>query len=169
MHVVKEFIAKLYSKIIKVPTGTDLQHVMEANRKLGFWGDVGSLDCTHCKWSRCPHEQWGIVFSGDHMILSSSWILGLSDNRYKSHDRDKLDWSTMENVGKVHSSTLTEIHWNTHHPEPLGIAPAITTFSAYTFKGVGNCLSQNISDRFTEREELRNIAMGGYYKRETSW
>lgn len=48
----------LYPLFVQIPEpGSDLyEEVTSAYTALGFPGCVGSLDCTHIKWSRCPSE-----------------------------------------------------------------------------------------------------------------
>jgi hypothetical protein len=44
----------LFDEYVKVPEGDDLEKVIEVYRKLGFPGALGSMDCTHVKWDKCP-------------------------------------------------------------------------------------------------------------------
>jgi len=38
------------------PTLEELHHIMETYRKLGFPGAIGSVDCTHVDWNKCPYS-----------------------------------------------------------------------------------------------------------------
>jgi hypothetical protein len=37
-----------------MPVGDELKKVMEVYKLLGFNGAIGSMDCTHVKWNKCP-------------------------------------------------------------------------------------------------------------------
>ena len=50
----ERFVQEYYHDFVKRPEGDDLQSVMEIYEKLGFPGCVGSIDCTHIRWDRCP-------------------------------------------------------------------------------------------------------------------
>ena len=59
--IFKEFV-KNYSRIfydayVNMPTGSDLVETMETYRRLGFPGCIGSIDCTHVKWSACGKDK----------------------------------------------------------------------------------------------------------------
>mmetsp|Transcript_31718 Transcript_31718/g.43515 ORF Transcript_31718/g.43515 Transcript_31718/m.43515 type:complete len:434 (-) Transcript_31718:776-2077(-) len=49
-------VEKLYSKYVYVPQGSELDAVEAVYRKMGFPGCVGSMDCTHVFWDKCPNE-----------------------------------------------------------------------------------------------------------------
>ena len=53
---VTNFSRAFYSDVVKPPTGEHLTKFMETYQRLGFPGCVGSLGCTHVKWSRCPEK-----------------------------------------------------------------------------------------------------------------
>ena len=44
----------LYSKYVHVPDGEELDRVRIVYEKLGLPGCIGSMDCTHIYWHRCP-------------------------------------------------------------------------------------------------------------------
>lgn len=44
----------LYSKYVYVPEGEELDQVRLVYEKLGLPGCIGSMDCTHILWHRCP-------------------------------------------------------------------------------------------------------------------
>ena len=41
---------------IHMPEGDDLIEVMKVYSRLGFPGCIGSMDCTHIKWLKCPQD-----------------------------------------------------------------------------------------------------------------
>lgn len=45
---------EVFGQIVKPPTGERLQSVMDTYSRLGFPGAVGSIDCTHIYWGKCP-------------------------------------------------------------------------------------------------------------------
>lgn len=48
--------AKLFPLFVKAPTGERLSKIMQTYDDLGFPGCVGSVDCTHIRWDRCPQR-----------------------------------------------------------------------------------------------------------------
>jgi len=44
----------LYAKYVHVPDGEELDRVRMVYEKLGLPGCIGSMDCTHIYWHRCP-------------------------------------------------------------------------------------------------------------------
>jgi len=44
----------LYSKYVYIPEGEELKQVCKVYEKLGLPGCIGSMDCTHILWHRCP-------------------------------------------------------------------------------------------------------------------
>lgn len=53
-HFIKNFSAKLFSRYVHPPEGERRKHVMDTYARLGFPGAVGSVDCTHILWNKCP-------------------------------------------------------------------------------------------------------------------
>ena len=51
---VVNFAKECYHESVREPEGEDLLKVMEMYRLLGFPGAIGSMDCTHVHWGRCP-------------------------------------------------------------------------------------------------------------------
>lgn len=79
---------------------------METSRKLGFGGCVGSLDCTHVKWSRCPDD---IRFDclGKEGYPSLSFQVIVTHPRYCYHVSNAFfgatnDQTIMRNDPQVH-------------------------------------------------------------------
>lgn len=91
IHVMFKTFVLNFSRVFKdswiyMPIGDDLKRVMEVYSRLGFPGCVGSADCTHVKWTRCPFTLNGsctgkegfstlafhVIVSHDRMIRSVS-------------------------------------------------------------------------------------------------
>ncbi len=54
-HKFVEYVAALYPEYVKAPeTDTEIRWVMEQYKRLGFPGCLGSIDCVHIHWERCP-------------------------------------------------------------------------------------------------------------------
>jgi hypothetical protein len=51
------FVSELYEKYVSFPSGQDLQRVMADYSRLGLDGAVGSMDCTHLHWDKCPESK----------------------------------------------------------------------------------------------------------------
>ena len=56
----KEFIEKFstafFDKFVQFPKKDELQKIMSLYNKIGIPGTVGSMDCTHLKWTNCPQH-----------------------------------------------------------------------------------------------------------------
>ena len=57
-HIFKLFlqgcVELLYNKYVYIPFGEELDKVKLVYEKLGLPGCIGSMDCTHILWHRCP-------------------------------------------------------------------------------------------------------------------
>ena len=51
---VTNFAKRIYPTIVKLPTDQKLQSIMRVYQRLGIPGCLGSMDCTHVWWYRCP-------------------------------------------------------------------------------------------------------------------
>ncbi len=49
-------MSKLYDEHIFMPKGEDRRVVTNKYARMGFPGCVGSTDCVHFFWDRCPHN-----------------------------------------------------------------------------------------------------------------
>jgi hypothetical protein len=47
-------VEHFFADTVKPPTGDRLRQVMNTYSRLGFPGAVGSIECTHILWSKCP-------------------------------------------------------------------------------------------------------------------
>jgi hypothetical protein len=85
---VKNYSANFYSEYVNYPTGDDLMNIMETYRRLGFPGCVGSIDCTHVKWSACHKDKkW--------LATGKEGFPTLSFEAVVSHDRRCLHVSVV--------------------------------------------------------------------------
>lgn len=48
------FVRLFYKDYVYFPTGEELITVMQGYKQMGFNGAVGSIDCTHVVWNKCP-------------------------------------------------------------------------------------------------------------------
>jgi hypothetical protein len=55
-HHFCEKMATMYDEYICMPSGDDLERVTAQYARMGFPGCVGSTDCVHFYWDRCPHN-----------------------------------------------------------------------------------------------------------------
>jgi hypothetical protein len=55
-HHFCEKMASIFQEYICMPTGNDLKAVVARYTRMGFPGCVGSTDCVHFYWDRCPHN-----------------------------------------------------------------------------------------------------------------
>ncbi len=53
---IKSFVVNFFDKYVYFPTGDKLRECMNTYKLLGFNGCVGSFDCTHIYWNKCPKE-----------------------------------------------------------------------------------------------------------------
>ncbi len=49
-HIVKLF----FNKYVYMPEGDELREIMNKYKIMGFNGCIGSIDCTHVLWNKCP-------------------------------------------------------------------------------------------------------------------
>lgn len=50
----ENFVRHFWNMYVKTPSGDDLDEMMSVYAKLGIPGCVGSIDCVHLKWDKCP-------------------------------------------------------------------------------------------------------------------
>jgi hypothetical protein len=79
-YIFKQFIynfsAAFYDRHVYMPVGDELKKVMEVYKLLGFNGAIGSMDCTHVKWNKCPaSKQTFCIGKEGHATLSFQCIV----------------------------------------------------------------------------------------------
>ena len=80
----KQFSEALYDLYVRPPEGEELLVVMERYRRLGFPGAIGSVDCTHVKWSMCSKDdRW--LASDKEGYPTLSFEVVVSHSRYCYH------------------------------------------------------------------------------------
>ncbi len=50
----RNFVQFFYQQFISVPDEEDMKAISEIYGKLGLPGALGSMDCTHVQWLKCP-------------------------------------------------------------------------------------------------------------------
>jgi hypothetical protein len=55
-------------KYMRRPTGEDLEHILQVNEARGFPGMLGSIDCMHWRWEKCPLSWRGQFTRGDYGV-----------------------------------------------------------------------------------------------------
>lgn len=64
-HFVEAIVNCFGEEYLRHPTKEDVKRHMEINRKRGFVGMFGSLDCTHWTWKNCPVGEQGQFWDKD--------------------------------------------------------------------------------------------------------
>jgi hypothetical protein len=64
LKTVKEFastIVKVFGdEFLRPPFESKLQHILSVNEACGFLGMIGSIDCMHQQWAKCPTDFAGM-------------------------------------------------------------------------------------------------------------
>ena len=50
----ESFVTEFYDSVIYRPEGLKLEKMMDVYKRMGLPGCIGSTDCVHVKWDRCP-------------------------------------------------------------------------------------------------------------------
>ncbi len=53
---IKSFTVNFFDQYVSMPTGDKMKEVMNVYKLLDFNECVGSMDCTHIYWNKCPKE-----------------------------------------------------------------------------------------------------------------
>ena len=70
----------LFPAVVTAPGGTQLQETLKTYEKLGFPGCIGSIDCTHIGWDRCPEQVFNFM-KGKEGYPSFSFQVVVDHNR----------------------------------------------------------------------------------------
>ncbi len=75
----EHFVRKFYSTYVSAPT--TLKEVAKIYDKIGLPGCVGSIDCVHIAWERCPqiHKNWYNGKEGKKQIATKSPLFFISN------------------------------------------------------------------------------------------
>jgi hypothetical protein len=124
----------VFDDFVRPPTGVKLAKVMDEYSRLGFPGAVGSIDCTHIFWDRCPQRDQNLA-----------------------RGKDKYPSVTFEVVvdhrGHIHS--CTDAFLGTYHDAVVVVNdPYAKDIAGGRYRDVEYSL-------FTEKGELRTFR-GGY-------
>jgi hypothetical protein len=67
LATVKEFVGTINNifgpEFIRPPTENEINHILQVNESRGFPGMIGSIDCMHWEWEKCP-TSWHGMFKG---------------------------------------------------------------------------------------------------------
>jgi hypothetical protein len=53
---------------LRRPTQQDVEHLLQVNESCGFPGMLGSIDCMHWRWEKCPLAWRGQFTRGDYGV-----------------------------------------------------------------------------------------------------
>lgn len=56
LQFINNFVKEFFTEFVSPPEGRELEEVMKIYEVLGPPGAIGSMDCTHIDWGRCPVE-----------------------------------------------------------------------------------------------------------------
>jgi hypothetical protein len=56
------------TEYLRRPTVQDLERLLEKSERDGFPGKIGSVDCMHWRWEKCPYGWKGMYTRGDHGV-----------------------------------------------------------------------------------------------------
>ena len=56
------------AEYLRRPTVQDIERLMEIGERRGFPGMLGSIDCMHWQWEKCPYGWKGMYTRGDHGV-----------------------------------------------------------------------------------------------------
>jgi hypothetical protein len=73
------------AKYLRRPTAQDLERLLEKSERDGFPGKVGSVDCMHWRWEKCPYEWKGMYTRGDHGVPTIILEAVVSHDRWIWH------------------------------------------------------------------------------------
>jgi hypothetical protein len=65
---VEGVIAVFGAEYLRRPTVQDVERLMEIGEHRGFSGMLGSIDCMHWHWEKCPYGWKGMYTRGDHGV-----------------------------------------------------------------------------------------------------
>ncbi len=80
---IKSFTINFFNEYVHMPTGDKLTQCMNTYKLLGFNGCVGSIDCTHIYWSKCPKELVNFCIGKRGSQLFHSNVLLIIIEEYK--------------------------------------------------------------------------------------
>lgn len=118
----ENFVNVYYGDYISRPTGAKLDSMMAVFIKMGLPGCIGSTDCVHIKWDRCPAD-WRHYCKGKEgyptLVYSvtvdhNRRILGISGSNFGSYNDKTLvrydTYITDVHDGTVHSDVEYDLY-----------------------------------------------------------
>jgi len=159
---VSKFMFPVY---VTPPVGDHLQRVMDTYARLGFPGAVGSVDCTHVPWNKCPIELKNLC-KGKEKFPSLSFEVVVDHTR-------RIHSCTEGFIGTASDAVIV-----VNDPYCRAIASGLyeeVAFSLYgedgnwtTFKGAYLICDNGYSDKWIFQKPLNNgIDMRSVYWSET--
>ncbi|XP_002440317.2 uncharacterized protein LOC8064730 [Sorghum bicolor] len=82
---VKGVIEVFGTEYLRRPTVQDVERLMEIGERRGFPGMLGSIDCMHWHWEKCPYAWKGMYTRGDHGVPTIILEAVASHNRWIWH------------------------------------------------------------------------------------
>ena len=80
-HLFLKNFSKLKDEFIRILDKDHLSNIMDIYSECGFPGAIGSADCTHLYWSKCP-DAYRVLCTGKENKPTLSYLAVVSHNRY---------------------------------------------------------------------------------------
>ena len=71
------FVERFSSVFVYRPTGDKLLRVMKVFEQMGLRGCIGSTDCVHLKWDRCPVRFAQLCSGKEGFPTLAQWIIAI--------------------------------------------------------------------------------------------
>ena len=103
------FVSRYYDDYIGRPTGDDMTKMMRVYEKMGLPGCIGSTDCVHLQWDRCPLSLTNLCKGKEgYPTLSYSCTV---DHHRKILGVTRSNWGTRNDKTIVRVDTyITDVH-----------------------------------------------------------
>ena len=113
---ISNFVDRYYEDYIHRPTGQKLASMMKVYEKMGLPGCIGSTDCVHLKWDRCPLSLTNLC-KGKEGYPSLSYSCTVDHHR-KILGVTRSNWGTRNDKTIVRIDTyITDVHKGKVHSE----------------------------------------------------
>jgi hypothetical protein len=106
---ISNFVERYYDDYIHRPSGQKLANMMKVYEKMGLPGCIGSTDCVHVKWDRCPLSLTNLCKGKEgYPTLSYSCTV---DHHRKILGVTRSNWGTRNDKTIVRVDTyITDVH-----------------------------------------------------------
>jgi len=107
---VTNFSCFFFDEYVKMPQGDRLQSIMRAYERLGMVGCIGSMDCTHLWWNKCPDDLTNLC-KGKEGVPSMSFecIVGCNKEIYSCSDGYPGTYND-KNVARMDTNAQKMLH-----------------------------------------------------------